>query len=119
MEIDNLNGYQKVNLAYKIFDYWNKGNIIYNNEKVLPSNFNINNIDNVLKVYLTCSKINYDEEINKLINYFDKLDIYEKLDFMIYLFDIVNDIDIVPNQINDNLSLKDLSNKLIEYKLSL
>ncbi len=119
MEIDNLNKYQKVYLAYKIFDYWNKGNIIHKNKKLLPSKFNINNINDILKVYLNCSKINFDEEINTLINYFDKLDIYEKLDFMIYLFDIVNDIDIVPNHLTNNLSLKDLSNKLIEYKLSL
>lgn len=119
MEIDNLNEYQKIYLTYKIFDYWNNGDIFYKNEKVLPNKFNINNIDDVLKVYLICPKINYDEEVNKLINCFEKLDIYEKLDFMIYLFDIVNDIDIIPNQIKDNLSLKDLSNKLIEYKLSL
>lgn len=113
MQIDNLNEYQKVYLTYKIFDYLNSNNIIK------LSKFNITNIENILKVYLTCSKIDYDEEVNNIIKRFNKLNIYEKLDFMIYLFDIVNDIDIVPNYLTNNLNLKDLSNKLIEYKLSI
>ena len=119
MEIDNLNKYQKVYLAYKVFNYWDKGKIFYNDKKLLPDNFGINNIKDILKVYLTCSKIIDDEEVKKIIGYFIKLNIYEKLDFMIYLFDIVNDIDIIPNNIRDNFDLKDLSNKLLEYKLSL
>jgi hypothetical protein len=119
MEIDNLNKYQIVYLTYKIFDYWNNGNIIYNNKKILPSEFNIFNINDILKVYLICSKIDKDKYINKIMRYFKKINIYEKLDFMIYLFDMVNDIDIIPNYLTNNLNLKDLSNKLIEYKLSL
>ncbi len=119
MEIDNLNKYQKVYLAYKIFNYWNSGNIIYKGKKIIPSEFNISKIEEVLKVYLTCSKIDEDKKVSEIMNYFNKLNIYEKLDFMIYLFDIVNDIEIIPNYITNGFSLKDLSNKLIEYKLSL
>lgn len=119
MEIDYLNKYQKIYLTYKIFSFWNDGSIIYKDKKILPSDFGINNINDVLKVYLTCSKIREDKCVNKILDYFDKLNIYEKLDFMIYLFDIVNDIDISINYISNDFSLKDLSNKLIEYKLLL
>ncbi len=119
MEIDYLNKYQKIYLTYKIFSFWNDGSIIYKDKEILPSDFGINNINDVLKVYLTCSKIREDKCVNKILDYFDKLNIYEKLDFMIYLFDIVNDIDISINYISNDFSLKDLSNKLIEYKLLL
>lgn len=119
MEIDNLNIYQKVYLTYKIFDYWDKGKIVYKNKKIVPNDFKLNNIKDIKKVYLKCSKINYDINVNKIMDYFIKLNIYEKLDFLIYLFDIVNDLDIVPNMLTDKFSLKDLSNKLLEYKLTL
>ena len=119
MEIDNLNKYQKVYLTYKTFNYWNNGNIVYKGKKILPTDFDVININDILKVYLICSKIDSDKCIDKLINHFDKLNIYEKIDFIIYLFDMVNDIDIVPNRLTNNMSLKDLSNKLIKYKLSL
>ena len=115
-EIDNLNKYKKVYLTYKIFDYWNKGLI---SESFLPKDFNINNIEDIIKVYYACSKIEEDNEVNNILEYFINLDFYQKLDFMIYLFDIVNDLRIVPNYIKDNLSLKDLSDIILQYKLHL
>ena len=119
MEIDNLNKNQKIYLTYKIFNYWNEGKIVYKKNKLLPISFGINNMESILKVYLTCSRINKDGEVDKVMNDFEKLNIYEKLDFMIYLFDMVNDIELVPNRISNNYSLKDLSNRLLEYKLLL
>lgn len=119
MGIEKLNKYQRVYLTYKIFDYWGNGEIVYNNKQLLPKDFGIYSVENILKVYLACSKISNDDEVDKIFKYFKGLNIYAKLDFIIYLFDVVNDIDIIPNKIKDNLSLKDLSNKLLEYKLSL
>lgn len=115
--IDRLNKYQKVFLTYKVFDYWNKGKIKYSNEVFYPKDIELFNIDDVMKVYLFCSNIKEDNVVDELINYFDKLTFYEQLDFMIYLFDIVNDIKIIPNYITDEVNLKNLSDKILQYKL--
>ena len=119
MEISDLNKYQKVYLTYKIFLYWNSGKIIYNEKPFLPIQFNIIDVESILKVYLSCSKIDNDLKVDNIMNYFKRLNFFEKLDFMIYLFDIVNDINIIPNYLKDGFNLRDLSNKLLDYKLYL
>ncbi len=117
IKIENLNDYQKIYLTYKIFDYWSQGKIKNNKKVFLPKDIEILNINDVIIVYKVCSNIENNEEVDEIIEYFKELDFYSQLDFMIYLFDIVNDIKKVPNYLTDNISLKDLSDKILQYKL--
>ena len=118
-KIDKLNECQKVFLTHKIFDYWLKGRIKNKNKLFLPKELNIYNEEEVSKVFLICSKIKKDIEVINIINEFKELNFNNKLNFMIYLFDEINSIEIVPTYITPNLNFKDLANMIKEYKYSL
>lgn len=117
IKIENLDDNQKIYLTYKIFDYWNKGKIANNDEVFLPEYVDVFNIDDIITVYRICSNVENNDQVDEIVNYFDILSFYEKLDFMIYLFDIVNDIKQIPNYLTDNINLKDLSDRILKYKL--
>lgn len=114
-EINKLNEYQKVFLTHKIFVYWLKGRIKNKDKLFLPENLNIYNAKDVSKVFLICSKIEYDDKVEIIFKKFKELNFNNKLNFMIYLFNKINSIDIVPTYITYNLNFKDLSDMIKEY----
>ena len=118
-EIDRLNDKEKIFLVYKIFSVWHSGKIENKGKSFLPSEISINNSHDILKVFLECSKLISDDKVNGIVNKFIKLEFYQKLDFMIYLFDIINDIKLVPTIINDKMDFKKLSDEILKYKLCL
>lgn len=117
--INKLTDNEKVFLTHKIFDYWLKGRIKNKDKLFLPEQLNIYNSKDVSKVFLICSKIKSNREVSNIFDEFKELDFDSKLNTMIYLFNKINDLDIVPTYITYNLNFKNLSNKINEYRLSL
>ena len=118
IDCEKLDEYEKIFLVHKIFDVWGEEKIINDNILFLPSDVKIYNEKDISKIYLICSNMNKCDKVNDIVNKFINLDFYEKLDFMISIFEEINELTIVPNRITDTMDFKDLSNEIKNYKLT-